>query len=124
MRRGAKPAKAKARAARPVARTPRKTEGSGTRELEKRLAEALEQQAATAEILRVIGRSPTDLQPVFDAIVESAARLCVARFTPLYPYDGDLVLVAAHHNLTPEVLAVPQRPYPIVPSPYRAPGRA
>jgi GAF domain-containing protein len=124
MRRSAKPAKAKAKAARPVARTPQKTDGSRTRELEKRLAEALEQQAATAEILRVIGRSPTDLQPVFDAIVESAARLCDARFTALYRYDGDLVHVAAHHNLTPEVLAVLQRLYPMRPTHEQASGRA
>jgi GAF domain-containing protein len=124
MRRGAKPAKAKAKAARPVARKSPKIEGSRTRELEKRLAETLEQQAATAEILRVIGRSRTDLQPVFDAIVESAARLCDARFTALYRYDGDLVHVAAHHNLTPEVLAILQRLYPMRPTHEQASGRA
>jgi GAF domain-containing protein len=115
---------AKAKVTRPVARKPQKTESSRTRELEMRLAEAREQQAATAEILRVIGRSPTDLQPVFDAIVESAARLCDARFTALYRYDGDLVHVAAHHNLTPEVLAVLQQLYPMRPTHDQASGRA
>jgi len=61
---------------------------------------------------------------VFDAIVESAARLCDARFTALYRYDGDLVHVAAHHNLTPEVLAVLQRLYPMRPTHEQASGRA
>ena len=87
------------------------------------VTEALEQQTATSEILRVIASSPTDVQPVFRAIVASAARLCGAPFTALYRYDGELVHVAAHHGLTPEVLAVLDRLYPMRPARDQASGR-
>src|SRR5262249_1554442 len=68
------------------------------------LSEALEHQTATSEVLSVITRSPTDAQPVFDAIVQSAARLCEAVFGAVFLYDGDLLHVAATNNWTPEQL--------------------
>src|SRR5215472_1624282 len=69
-----------------------------TRELE----EALAHQTATSEVLSVIRRSPADAQPVFDAIVQSAARLCGATFSVVYLYDGDRLRIAATKNFTPE----------------------
>src|SRR5262245_36484882 len=59
--------------------------------LRRSLGEALEQQTATSEILRVISSSPTDVQPVFDAIVRSAVTLCGAILGAIYRRDGGLV---------------------------------
>ena len=69
-----------------------------TRELE----EALQQQTATSEVLSIIRRSPADAQPVFEAIVQSAARLCGAIFSVVYLYENDHLRVAATKNFTVE----------------------
>jgi len=85
------------------------------RELEQRnaaLTEALEQQTATAEILRVISSSPTDLQPVFDAIVRSAVRLCDGLFSLVVRVDGEWLHFAAHHNFSPGALAAYREWFP------------
>ena len=62
------------------------------------LDEALEQQKATAEVLRVISASPGELEPVFQVMLQNAARICEAKFTSLYLYDGDRFRVGAVHN--------------------------
>ena len=92
--------------------------------LKRDLDEALEQQAATAEVLRVIRRSPTDAQPVFDMIAESASRLCVAQFCFVYRFDGQLLHFVAHHSVSPEALEINRRAYPQPPSRKSVAARA
>src|SRR5262245_39903036 len=102
MRRGPKPAKSKVEPKPIVSRKSRANEDSRVRDLEKRLAEALkdkaealEQQTATAEILRVISSSPTDVQPVFDAIVAAGRRLSGGLSCTLRLLDGEVFRLAA-----------------------------
>ncbi len=123
MRRGAKRAKSKAEAKPPIARKSR-SEGSRVRDLEKRLAEALEQQIATSEILRVISASPTDLQPVFEAIAENAVRLCDAAVSGVLRFDGALIHLAAYRNFSPAVRAIVPQDYPMALTRQRMSGRA
>jgi GAF domain-containing protein/CheY-like chemotaxis protein len=97
------------------------------RELEARnrdLTETLEQQTATGEILRVISSSPTDVQPVFDTISQSAARLCEAQFCHVFRFDGERLHFVAHDGLTPEGVEAVRRVFPMAPNRRSTAGRA
>jgi signal transduction histidine kinase/DNA-binding response OmpR family regulator len=65
------------------------------------MTEALEQQTATSEILRVISSSPTDIQPVMDALAQSAVRLCDSFDAIIFRVDEDALRLAAHHGPIP-----------------------
>jgi GAF domain-containing protein len=101
MGRGPKPAKARIGAKPPAARKSQKSEASAAQDFEKRLAEALAQQTATADILRVISSSPSDPQPVFDSIVRGASRFCGGEYAVAARFDGELLHLVAQHNLRP-----------------------
>ena len=86
--------------------------------------EALEQQTATAEILRVIAGSPADLQPIFDAIAAAAVNLTNAALAGVVTYDGRLMHLAAVYGATPEELQNVRRVFPIPADRGTATGRA
>jgi PAS domain S-box-containing protein len=66
-----------------------------------RAEQALGQQTATAEVLRVMAGSPSDIQPVLDSILASASRLCKASFAAVFLYDGESLTNAAQLNASP-----------------------
>jgi GAF domain-containing protein len=87
------------------------------------LSESLEQQTATSEVLRVISSSPGELEPVFQAMLENATRLCEAKFGNLYLCEGDAFRTIAMYNVPP-AFAEARRHDPLVrPEPSSALGR-
>src|SRR5262249_55806353 len=83
------------------------------------LRESLQQQTATADVLKVISSSTTDLQPIFEAIASRSVTLCGAAYGVVYRYDGELISVVAHHNLEQSALDALNKIWPMRPDPER-----
>ncbi|MCB1748544.1 MAG: GAF domain-containing protein [Gammaproteobacteria bacterium] len=86
--------------------------------------EALERQTATAEVLEVISSSPTDVQPVFEAIVERAMALCGAEFGAATRFDGEMLHAACIRGMTEADVTASLAAYPCVPTNATVTGRA
>ncbi len=87
------------------------------------LRESLEQQTATADVLKVISSSPGELTPVFDAMLDNAVRICEASFGVLSLYEDGMFRVTAMHNVPPAFAALRQREPSFHASPISAAGR-
>ena len=96
------------------------------RELQARnrdLSEALNQQTATSDVLRVIASSPTELQPVLDTVIANAVRLAGAKTGHIRQLDGEFLRLVAHYGESPEMIAAIHTT-PLRPGPDSAAGRA
>ena len=88
------------------------------------LRESLQQQTATADVLKVISSSPGDLAPVFETMLENATRICEAQFCTLYRAEGDGVRCVGMHN-APKAFIEERRRNPVIrPNPATVFGRA
>jgi GAF domain-containing protein len=74
--------------------------------LTRELSEAQEQQTATAEVLKIISTSPTELQPVLEVVARSAARFCSADDVTIFELDGQYLRIAAHSGVIPQEIGV------------------
>ncbi len=114
------------RTRRPAPRSSRKPHDADAKTniavLTRELSQALEQQAATSEVLRVISSSPGELEPVFQAVLAHATRLCEANFGVLYRFDGHVFHAVALQDAVP-ALGDYLRREPPRPDPRNALGR-
>jgi class 3 adenylate cyclase len=88
---------------------PGRSSAPSTAELQKQLAEALEQQTAASEVLKIISSSPGDLQPVFQAMLESTVRVCEAKFGHMYLYEQDAFRLVANLNVPAPLVEFQER---------------
>ena len=98
--------------------------GGSDADIARRLDQALEQQAATAEILRVISNSRTDVQPVFESIAASALSLCDGVFSAIFRFDGEQIHIGALQNVGREGTEAFRTAYPCRPNRGGATQRA
>ena len=103
-RKAPKPKRRNARRPHPRSKSSPISEDTEVARLTRELNETPEQQTATSEVLRVISGSPGDLQPVFQAMLEKAVRICDAKFGNIYRWDGDAFHLVATQNV-PAALA-------------------
>ena len=137
MRRRSKPSGASAKSQHRKAATPKRRHASNkplrrgssaigkvteVARLRRELTKALERQIATAEVLKVISSSPGGLQPIFDAILRNAIRICAAGLGILYRYDGNAFVLVAHNGASPTVVEL-MKGGPIHPHPNSVLGR-
>src|SRR6516165_2962329 len=117
-RASSKPTKARSRKAMPKRRNASsvRAEESESARLRRERDETREQQKATSEVLKVISSSPGDLQPVFEAMLGNATRLCEAKFGVLYRSEGDALRAVALHGV-PLAYMEERRRNPIIRSP-------
>jgi GAF domain-containing protein len=93
---------------------PTVSHGQSVEELRRELADAREQQAATAEILRMISSSPMDLRRIFAEMAVTAARVCDATDAAIFQVDADNLRLAAHHGPIPAIGLVGQGAVPLI----------
>jgi signal transduction histidine kinase/CheY-like chemotaxis protein len=106
--------------------SPRKSRAELAKMLAERtraLSDALEQEAATAEILRVISSTPADVLPVFETIARKAIALCGGLFANVFRYDGELLHYVASHQTGPGYVELLRSKYPMRPDRSQVAGR-
>src|SRR5215831_2966191 len=126
-RKGRKPAKTERGIVSSVTRRQAPSVADLQAQLERRTTEldrALERQTATADILRVIASAPSDVQPVFEAIAESAARLCQVEFCNVFRFDGEFIHFIHSYGYSREAIEALRPFYPMRPGRGSCAGRA